>query len=140
MRRFLRIESARRSIAAGKPFLAGLGLEGRRSFPLVRSWMLASMRIWSPNFAYWPQITVSALLESRYSAQDRGIDDVSAPIRRSCKIWCKRSGETVRKCADWPTSVLSMSAKARAVPVQRRILGRIAEGQNRQRDFRLGSG
>ncbi len=32
-------------------------------------------------------------------------------MRRSVKIWCKLFGLTVRSCDDWPTSVLSMSAR-----------------------------
>src|SRR6202050_1237827 len=35
---------------------------------------------------------------------------VSGEIRKSLKIWPMRSDETARSCADWPTSVLSISA------------------------------
>src|SRR5882762_8147111 len=40
-----------------------------------------------------------------------GSIDVPGATRRAERIWCSRSGETVRKWADWPTSVLNMSAR-----------------------------
>jgi len=67
------------------------------------------MRIWSPIFAYCPQTTVSALLNSDDAAHEGGIDVGTRVIRRS-----ESTGAAVRRnCAqvprDWPMSVLSMS-------------------------------
>src|SRR5208282_2653915 len=77
------------------------------------------MRIWSPNFAYCPHNTRSALLKSATRRIVAGSSAVSEEICRSPNIWCRLFGLTVRNCADWPTSVLSMSA--RLGPIQSRL-------------------
>ena len=85
---------------------------------LFRSRTVASTWIFSPNFAYFPHTTVSALLNSPMRPTMAGSIMVSELTRRSDNTWRKRSGEIVRRCADCPTSVLSMSA--RLVPNQSR--------------------
>src|SRR5664279_4597439 len=77
------------------------------------------MRIWSPNLAYCPQTTRSALLKSATRRIVAGSSTVAEEIRRSVNIWCTLLGLTVRNCADWPTSVLNMSA--RLGPIQSRL-------------------
>src|ERR1700731_3138066 len=69
------------------------------------------MRIWSRNLAYSPQTTRSALLKSATRRIIAGSRTVPEEIRRSVNIWCTLVGLTVRNWADWPTSVLSMSAR-----------------------------
>src|ERR1700722_14254307 len=65
------------------------------------------MRIWSPNLAYCPQTTRSALLESATRRIVTGSSAVFDEMRKSLNTWCKLLGLTVRNCDDWPTSVLS---------------------------------
>src|SRR5271167_4338651 len=77
------------------------------------------MRISSPNFAYCPQTTRSAVLKSATRRIVAGSRTVEEEMRRSVNTWCKLLGLTVRNCADWPTSVLSMSA--RLGPIQSRL-------------------
>src|SRR5580700_12234523 len=79
--------------------------------PLLMSCMVASMRISSPNFAYWPQTTRSAVLKSATRRITVGSSTVVGEIRKSENIWCRRSGLTVCNCEDCPTSVLNISAR-----------------------------
>src|SRR5207253_3697116 len=59
---------------------------------------------------YCPQSRRSALVNSATRRSVSGSRVASGATRRSCKIWLTRSEGTVRKDADSPMSVLSISA------------------------------
>src|SRR5580704_11652818 len=53
---------------------------------------------------------LSALLNSASRCTVAESSDASGEIRKSRRTWLTRSGETMRRCDDCPTSVLSVSA------------------------------
>src|SRR5580693_5519908 len=53
---------------------------------------------------------LSALLNSASRCTVAESSDASDEMRKSRRIWLTRSGETIRRCDDCPTSVLKVSA------------------------------
>ena len=97
-------------MASGISFSLGTSTFSGTVRLFLMSSSVASIRIAFPNRAYCPQTTRSALLKSATRLIVAGSRTVEDEIRRSPKIWCTMLGLTVRRLADWPTSVVSMSA------------------------------
>ena len=99
------------------------------------------MRIWSPNLAYCPQTTRSALLKSATRWIVSGSSTVEEEMRRSVKIWCRLVRADRAQAGRLAHVGAQHFGEAGAQPVETGVARRIAKGQDaserRRRSVRL---